>query len=94
MEVVCPFCEKAKDLHREYLGLVNVPCECGAVGVINRADALHLMNIELAGIFRVPQVAALEFDLQEPVKIDMGAEERSLEVPMMIKWARRKFIPA
>ncbi len=94
MEVVCPFCGKAKDLQRDYLGLVNVPCECGAVGVINRADALHMMNIELAGIFAVPDIAASEFDLHEPVKIDMGAEARSVEVLMMIKWARRKVIPA
>ncbi len=93
MEVVCPFCGKAKDLQREYLGLVNVPCECGAVGVINRADALHKMTMELAGIFEVAEVSVSDFDVHEPVRISMGAETPGIEVPMMIKWARRKYIP-
>lgn len=90
MEIVCPFCEKAKDLQRGYLGLVNVPCECGAVGVINKADSLHLMKRELAGIFDVPEISDKEFDTHAPVEIDMEADAVSLVVPMMIQWARRK----
>ncbi len=93
MLVVCPFCRKARELRKDHLGLVNVPCDCGAVGIINRADSLNLMRIELAGIFQVGEDSLDQYDMQEPVEIETDSSDRPVAVPIMIQWARKKIIP-
>ena len=90
MEVVCPFCRNSRALQKEFLGLVNIPCDCGAVGVINRADSLHLMAVELANIYDVAELSDNDFDTVDPVQIDMGADTGQGMSPMMIQWVRKR----